>query len=150
MGCDIHVFSEVRTPTGWVCQQEPEEDGEDIYLPNVPSYGGRNYPLFALLAGVRGEFAESWEPRGFPDDSSKEVAESFDFWDSDAHTPSHQTLGELQRKAAELLIRDKPNGSNIEYAFNGLTTLIRAVKDSLGNGTNLSDEDVRIVYWFDN
>lgn len=62
---------------------------------------GRNYPLFAILAGVRndmGLFLPIADPRGVPDDASREtlwsVARNLGYED-DAHDHSWVTLGEL-------------------------------------------------------
>lgn len=59
MGCDIHLMAEIK-------------HSKDNYWQtalNQP-YLGRNYTLFALIAGVRGYFEESLEPKGFPNDAS--------------------------------------------------------------------------------
>lgn len=58
MGCDIHGFVRVRS----------HKAGPWHFVSTVPS--GRNYALFALLAGVRNydEAEPISEPRGLPDD----------------------------------------------------------------------------------
>lgn len=58
MGCDIHGFVRVRS----------HKAGPWHFVSTVPS--GRNYALFALLAGVRNydEATPISEPRGLPDD----------------------------------------------------------------------------------
>lgn len=60
-------------------------------------YHGRNYHLFAILAGVRdyGDTKPIVPPRGVPDDMSEEVAKDFNGWGGDAHSPTWYFLDEL-------------------------------------------------------
>lgn len=109
MGCDIHLHVEVR-----------DQSGNWSELEGAPSYRGRNYELFAMLADVRnygetpGEISEAdWlasadhgmlhsdridpidEPRGLPDDVSAAVQQSSDEWGIDGHSHSWFTVEEL-------------------------------------------------------
>jgi hypothetical protein len=69
---------------------------------------GRNYGLFAILAGVRNgrgfagvKIGEPTtpisEPRGIPEDASPAYREIAEHWGSDGHSHSWLTLAELQR-----------------------------------------------------
>lgn len=64
MGCDIHGHIEVRTPIGtWELFASP-----DIW---------RNYALFGLLAGIRGEGPAIVAPRGIPRDISRGLVQAY-------------------------------------------------------------------------
>lgn len=151
MGCDIHDFVEHRTPSGvWQCHHAlRNEDGrtwlDDLDIP-------RNYALFALLAGVRGEFDFSFGERGFPEDASPPVRKEYETWASDAHTPSYLTLRELKQKALELLLFTNKQQLEVRNAQQALRKLIEQLSN-LGpeeDGPPLSDEEIRLVFWFDN
>jgi len=60
-------------------------------------YAGRNYYLFTILAGVRGNRDDESisEPRGVPDDISDAYREQLRQWEGDAHSKSYFTLKEL-------------------------------------------------------
>lgn len=81
MGCDIHLYVEVR------------EDGQWVNKPLRHTYDGRNYNLFAILAGVRNrhDILPISDPRGLPPDVSKEVEGEAD----GDHSHSWLTLAEL-------------------------------------------------------
>lgn len=96
MGCDIHMFVEVKNDGKWKAvprrtRPEPEYSQWDKRTIECP-YDDRNYDLFAMLANVRngvgfagirtGEgFVPISMPKGFPDDASDEVLLEF------AYTP---------------------------------------------------------------
>jgi hypothetical protein len=105
MGCDIHLYTEklksVNSVDKWVnCDHwklnpyfgydEYEEEWELVSL-----YRGRNYGLFSLLAGVRGN-DEICPPKGLPDDVSDIIKKNSDRWGSDGHSHSYFTLAELK------------------------------------------------------
>lgn len=154
MGCDIHHYLERKTDTGWKClnQLDPdfdpkyrEEYGEEPCLDKLPTR--RNYPLFALLAEVRGDFKYSFKERGIPEDMSPEVAEEYESWSGDAHTPSWLLLSELQVKATELLIVQHEEG--LSWAAQSLVELIQIIKDFPG-AEGAQEDELRMVFWFDN
>jgi len=103
MGTDIHVATEVRRGGAWHPADKWKDD--DGYLSNYDSavYTGRNYDLFAMLAGVRNGrgfagvatgsgFEPLAEPRGIPDDVSDVVGR----WARDGdHSHSYATVAEL-------------------------------------------------------
>lgn len=93
MGCDIHIWAEVRENGKWKMKG--------------PVDLNRNYNLFAILANVRngrgfagiktGEgFNPISDPKGVPDDASPEYKEKVSDWDGDGHSHSFHTLKELQ------------------------------------------------------
>ncbi len=94
MGCDIHAFVEKRTEGKWECITEIEDD-EGYLSPKKQIYSERNYSLFGILAGVRGDSKPIKEPVGLPDDVSEMVKKISDQWDSDGHSHSYYTLKEL-------------------------------------------------------
>lgn len=98
MGCDIHMYAEVRREKEWAkvgsVFKSTWSDEEKTDHP----YNGRNYELFAFLAGVRNRFDVEpiAEPRGYPEGISVEVKKELDDWDSDGHSASWFSLKELQ------------------------------------------------------
>lgn len=105
MGCDIHIYTEVKdsdgnwrsvdfyTPNEYYEAGTAKEDEAEFELHEF--YSRRSYELFTALAGVRGKPVKSLEPKGFPQDASGRVRKTFDRWGSGAHTPSYLTLKEL-------------------------------------------------------
>jgi hypothetical protein len=111
MGCDIHIYTEARkyinnTPTwanvdNWRYNpyyDKEDPDGEEK-MDIEPIYRGRDYSLFSILANVRNwdennQFIS--EPRGLPEDVSKQTKAASDRWDSDGHSHSYFTLKELK------------------------------------------------------
>jgi len=84
MGCDIHFYVEKKQDGRWVSADEWEPSPD--YVPGEGDrereirysrrfYSGRNYGLFAILAGVRNYWGINpiAEPRGVPDDVSDET-----------------------------------------------------------------------------
>lgn len=109
MGCDIHLYVEKRENGKWVHAQNHLLVGDD-QVPDVPYeqkiYSGRNYSLFAILAGVRNGigfagcdtgdgFKPICEPKGYPCDVSPEIAAIAASWGQDAHSASWHTLADL-------------------------------------------------------
>ena len=81
-----------------------KKNQDGTYTP-VDIYDGRDYELFGLLAGVRGDFSGLFSidggagylhhPRGLPDDLSPEVKEEYgdgEYW----HTPTWYDYSELR------------------------------------------------------
>lgn len=123
MGCDIHMFAEVRNSEGgwdkvdkifdstYYRPDEKTETLEDGYIWNDPKtdepYEGRNYVLFAILADVRNGYGfagvRTHDPvvplfagRGIPSDASAEYKQIVEDWDIDGHSHTYATLAELQ------------------------------------------------------
>ena len=165
MGCDIHLFAEVKKkkifidwltfwkPKEWVSidkwtknkyYEEGNDDGEQEYeiaRDNRFYSGGRNYNLFCALCGVRSHsFRDSpnciSEPKGLPNDVSQEVKEQSEIYGSDGHSHSWNTLKELR---------------DFDWSGYGETTkcFLDEVIPKMA-AQNVKDSDVRIVYFFDN
>lgn len=142
MGCDIHLYSEVKVKGQWYCYGHP----------NVP----RCYPLFALMADVRnneGEYHPVSKPKGLPKDCSVVTREAANAY-QDGHSHSWLSAVELVKlEEAWKSIREvgKWEGSDLEHHYFGYLE---------GNGwagftkypTDRKEwiEDVRFVFWFDN
>ena len=115
MGCDIHMYAEVKKNNKWSkvgdvfenmwYSKDRELSDWNKPLTDTP-YDGRNYDLFAILADVRnghgfagcvtGErFNPISEPKGLPDDVSKKIKKESDKWDGDGHSHSYFTVKEL-------------------------------------------------------
>lgn len=204
MGCDIHLFCEIKKDGEWKYSgkifknpyfepDKPNEVEEDGFEWNAEytdePYHGRNYDLFGILADVRNGvgfagcdrgdgFNPIDEPRGLPDDVSPEIEKKSDDWGGDGHSHSYFTVKELldydwtqttkhrgfvsSAEAAKFRrTGEKPdswcgwtnqkNYEQIEWeepysesAGHFLTDIIPELQ-KLG-----SDEDVRMVFWFDN
>ena len=109
MGCDIHMYCEAKkTLNGkpqWVNADHwrlnkyfgvfDDDEGEEYEV--VSLYSSRNYELFNALAGVRGGKGNPIcsEPKGLPNDVTKQVAAASDRWNGDGHSHSYLTLQEL-------------------------------------------------------
>ena len=64
MGCDIHLHLEY-------CVYGTPTDGSPKYWSYMGElHPGRNYDVFAGMAGVRGHFDYTVEPKGYPEDIS--------------------------------------------------------------------------------
>ncbi|QXC59358.1 hypothetical protein KSP35_13190 [Aquihabitans sp. G128] len=145
MGCDIHMWVEtfgeddawavVRPadvglePRGW-----NDDDGFEQYDGGWDT--GRDYLIFAALAGVRNSYEVEpiASPRGLPGDLSQAVAADAAGWLGDGHSYSWLSLGEVtaydwdrfaERQPAQWLAR--------------LTDALASVRTP-----------VRLVFWFDN
>lgn len=132
MGCDIHVFVEVKKDDKWLLMDHPH-----VY---------RNYQLFGRIAGVRDTDIEPIvSPRGLPENLSEGTQLHWDYWNGDAHTP-----GWLTGKEAEHLSQHAQDFCGPKayihpclfgYLFNmGLTWFPE----------NSGISDSRVVFWFDN
>lgn len=165
MGCDIHAMMEKKGRYGyWKNAGDP-----DI---------GRDYEMFAVLAGVRNDndIEPISPPKGLPDDASGAFEGWFAAWGSDAHSASYLTLKELKEANLDqefddeslILAKDK-DGKIIETCaatsgkylgkvghrklfelwgrkrWDELLDKLESLKDP-----EHTDEDVRVVFFFDN
>ena len=106
MGCDIHLFSEKKKSINgedkwvnadyWEINPYFETDKTEQELDIVSIYDNRNYDLFNILAGVRGNGPSISQARGLPNDVSSIVKKESDRWDDDGHSHSYFTLAELK------------------------------------------------------
>lgn len=108
MGCDIHMHVEYKyrlkdDNAHWMCGDyfklnpfRDKYDNEEKYT-LVGFHDDRNYDLFSILANVRNYGRNEYidDPRGLPDDVTKEVKEYCDKWGIDGHSHSYFTLKEL-------------------------------------------------------
>lgn len=159
MGCDIHLFAEAKIKRSfierlkfWVKPKWTTIDvwelDEDYIPPRIivpyekRTYtGGRNYNLFTALCGVRsghfyGESPMLSEPKGLPDDCCDEIRRESELWDGDGHSHSFNTLKELKE------FDWSPYGDTVSYFLNEVIPKLELI--------GVDDEDVRIVYFFDN
>ena len=153
MGCDIHMQVEYRTKVGgtmqWCDGNLYEVNKFHIKYPDEPKYirvhlnnERRNYTLFGLLAGVRNyDIKPIASPRGFPNDASKPIAEEYDSWGLDAHSASWLTLAELMNAA-----RTHPDllddlVAELHTHFHRLFPVPSPL---------ITQNELRIVFWFDN
>ena len=121
MGCDIHIYTEVKkegkwraiqVPNGWkkylegCLERATKQDSINYYkarLEEEPDkvyegiYSGRNYDLFAILANVRNKygFRPISMPKGLPEDISETVKLEAEEWAGDGHSHSYHTLQDL-------------------------------------------------------
>lgn len=161
MGCDIHLFVEVRRkgkwqPAGRLVKNEWYDQKEKASCHNLKYvrekfYDGRYYWLFGILAGVRSNaFEPIVEPRGVPDDASKEVRYQIDGWGSDGHTHSWLTLEDI----LEYMWSPRGKRAIKELGANGFfddvkgSTVQRLVE--IASDPKLTPDDLRIVFFFDN
>jgi hypothetical protein len=139
MGCDIHLYIEVKTENGW-----------ELYAhPNIK----RNYSLFAKLANVRNEnkhIIPIDNPRGLPKDISYLVKKEYEYMGSDVHSTSFISMNEIEELQKWInttkLFGDSYLDNDLEHSI--LHTYLK------GNCfySKLPDWifDVRFVFWFDN
>ena len=170
MGCDLHWHSETRVDGQWKCDQANtrtieivdygDRKQEHIEMDDFPGRS-RDYWFFGLLAeGVRTNWAWSFPYQGsVPDDLSDEVAELYKRWDCDAHSAGSVTraqllakLEELKLIQAELLIN--PPSADESYKAQGpahhVYRLNQVIADMRALSPDVSDDDHRLVFWFDN
>lgn len=157
MGCDIHLFVEVRRQGKWA-QVVHAPSGSVRPDDDSPTYGdqfyaGRNYGLFTILANVRPyghpNLAPMSKPRGLPKDVSKEVTAISEHWNGDGHSHSHHTLNELMAYAyGETWISQRTINR-----LDGVTSEFQVTLEKLCEflvEPGISPDDIRIVFWFDN
>ena len=155
MGCDIHIYAERFTLSGWVL----------VNCDCIGDLESRSYGTFGFLAGVRNysDVPCIAEPRGLPDDVSLEVEKDYDDWRDDAHSASWLGIGELATFDYDAIMEDrrvtKQTGPR---SFNGGCTCepgggkSMSYRDFLGDGFVKAVQSMqaagveRIVFWFDN
>lgn len=116
-----------------------EEQDLGHWYPVAEFRGNRNYILFGLLAGVRGE-SPLFDPRGLPEDMSYAYTKAAA--DSEAWTHSHSwlTLDELRQVRKAYRRISKAEGF-AGYSID-LDSWIAVMKKR--------PHDTRIIFWFDN
>lgn len=155
MGCDIHLYVEKKeygygedsNKFVWISLDKWTEQGEydNIYLDvhyKDRLYRDRNYNLFCALSGAtshRFNNAPNFMPaKGIPNDCSKLISNAIKHWEGDGHSHSYLTLKELREF-------DWSSYGNTcdEFRLDTLQKL-GILKESM------TDEDIRIVFFFDN
>ena len=207
MGCDINLYVEYKKELPIKNSNKREEkwvsgdyfkfnpfkdlwDGEEN-LERMELYGGRNYSLFATLAGVR-DYTNSIipvsEPKGIPNDCCDYIREEKKRWGCDGHTHSWLTLKEIKEyqstkpvlprtgllSPADVIEFDK-NGTHPKSWCQGTNQEGYERREWLEENESLiplidlmqkrakelmqyewqdydikNDENIRIVFWFDN
>ncbi|MGN4944622.1 hypothetical protein [Bacillus cereus group sp. MYBK104-1] len=207
MGCDIHVYAEVRhfshndqeRKNGvWVNVDKWTRSVDNVIYPEDYSkkwevdyvdrmYKGRNYALFAILADVRNywDINPISKAKGLPENISPEVKDLSDYWGGDGHSHSYLTLNELlsfnwekETEASDFVspsrldekinslgdkyISHKPNslGFSITYKttfkelcaefIETIEKLEKFVRQSDTPTWCITEDDIRLVFWFDN
>ena len=147
MGCDIHVYLEKNVDEKYDIWQRVGLYRIDEYDKNikvVDPYNCRNYDLFAILAGVRGQKDALVSPRGLPKNLSQEVEKEEKWWEGGYHTPTWYDLSELYlyRK----MYKDKEDYGclinfvdSIEYYLDFAGEYVYEVKPN----------QYRVIMWFD-
>lgn len=170
------MFIEYRIDKGeW--QADPHHTAyEDEYIRSVTATG-RNYALFAALAGVRGKGPA---PRDLPDDVSVVVKKASDMWGCDGHSHSWISLKEFAKLIGgnkgwhRFGIKTHPKSKDAffewdDYSYDGKdkpmrpncwSTIVNYCNDIEENIDHILIDrhilgqnhkvDVRLVYWFDN
>lgn len=153
MGCDIHMFFQVR------------DSLESLTWKNIDiDYGQRNYGVFAWLADVRNYSAiiPLSEPRGYPEDFNKH-----EIYLRCNHSASYFLLSELLDVDYETVIKDRRYTEKVsENYYNRAATAAAGcgtymtLKSFLGSSwmefiyklrdLGLDRNNVRIVFDFDN
>ncbi len=105
MGTDIFLYAERYIDGQWrflgeMLENKYDTDGNNPYYP-ADLYNVRNYGLFAILAGIRNDLEEPFEPiaprRGIPSDLSPELSSWYASFQDDEMLlyPGWLTLEEL-------------------------------------------------------
>lgn len=110
-------------------------------------YDGRDYRLFAILAGVRNYGGEEplFEPRGIPGDASPEFRRLCEQWDGDAHSTGWLDLEDI----TALIVANAPlaheGGENpMSWFYQQAVVLMQRIAAKQG------PKNVRVVFFFDN
>lgn len=170
MGCDMHEHFEVRTSEGWKRIQVREDLNWDTATPqeeeaywSLPLFIGRDYDLFAVLAGVRNRL--NVRPivacRGIPGDASAEVREAWTQAEHspEVHSPSWLSLDELLTFDWDqpLVHLETEAAQDAPWAQREIVTYRDAVADTNFMTQGLAElqkfvddpRDLRMVFWFD-
>ena len=142
MGCDIHLFAEIKVNGVWHCHTVLDVR--------------RNYELFNKMAGVRGDgLGVIAAPKGLPDDLSVVTQLYVEHWNEDGHTHSWlnaeeiylleewmEEFGHTFRQFAGL----PWTPDNLGYLFGSSYGAWHTYPNDRPDGI----EDIRFVFWFDN
>jgi len=175
MGCDIHIWAEVRDKKTGTWTMVGEEFSLDDWTKEYRKkdktehpFDHRDYSVFAFFADVRNyDHCEPLsEPRGIPEDSDDWIINEYERWNGDAHSASYLTLRELSefdydkkfwnRRIEKQLSPNSWTGAGLAEEGEGK---IISYRENFGKQyfTHLEElkqlgdpDDVRIVFFFDN
>lgn len=160
MGCDIHLYLEKKvydypkeekknrkwlSLDKWVQNEDSLSDNDSLVWDTIykeSTYnGGRNYNLFTALANVRSGYFDPpapfiSAPKGLPHDVSIPIKMRSEYYGSDGHSHSWLTLKELK-----------------EFDFSRFGDTCKEFIDEVipkMEAQEVDDDEVRIVFWFDN
>lgn len=142
MGCDIHLFTEVKLAGKWHTYSTPDID--------------RWYALFEKMAGVRGDESNAIAPpRGLPADISAVAAWEADNWSLDGHSHSWLNAAEIAELCEWAEAQRKlhhPEGwrswemDSVGYLCGNGWSSFHKYPEHREPGL----EDIRWIFWFDN
>lgn len=158
MGCDIHLYTEVKDTTNnekrWRNCDDWRLDkyyGVDPYTQQFEVheiYGDRNYNLFGYLAGVRDTSVEPIsQPRGLPTDVSKPTLHEHELWNGGGHSHSYLSFSEIEN-----FRKHNPDATSLDPLLEAMTERLRD-EMWISRDAPIPDDkkhDFRIVFWFDN
>lgn len=147
MGCDIHIYKEKlvdgkwATADTWQCEKESDDqDGTFHYYTNDNSgLEDRNYSAFGILAGVRGDYLDSYkmDPKGLPEQMSEETERQYESWKLDAHGISYLSINELRN------LQHIIENETIKITGFGTVSNIEKLNEQLDSGV---DPDWDLIY----
>lgn len=150
MGCDIHMVLEQKVGNHWIGQHKFRaiRDKERGWVGWRAIE--RRYPLFADLAGVRGEPEDTrgMAARGMPLDASPLARQFAEKWGNDGHSHTWRTAEDfayLHAKHTDELTKilaEKVKGETRDPLFDYAYELLGL--------DDLPSEDYRLVIFFDN
>ena len=169
MGCDIHMFLEYKIDDGkWTPHKGhrviTEDKGTVNEFKHVSTIDatGRNYFLFAALAGVRGPGPD---PKGIPKDLSDTIHIGVHQYGNDGHSHSYMSIEEFEEVLKKCNFKETDR-TDIFYDWKTLdfesrppdfTTIVAACKKEQEefNIDNIlldskSTIQYRVVFFFDN
>lgn len=145
-----------RTPEDLAEDQARYDELPDQYVRYEDEwYHGRDYQLFsALVPGLRGDSDNAvFEERGWPDDASLLNQEYMEEWGLDGHSPSWQTLAELETVDWDAKLSwtySMPDGKSVEGRNGEWENLLQRMRELADDKCGGDRTAVRIVYFFDN
>ena len=176
MGCDIHIYVEVKKNGKWEHFKENHFEASDFdksyYKKEKVSqpFDWRHYAMFGVLAGVRNrDVVPIKEKRGLPEDISEDVKISRESYGEEGHSTSYLTARELYEfdynknpfsgltKRKVLLEKVAKETTFLEenkiedYEYYDLIHPESMFFTHINELCQLGDlDDVRVVFWFDN
>lgn len=174
MGCDIHLYVEVRDRETYkwepIAVQNPYQEYVDLktgekHHPDIYPYHGRDYELFGILAGVRCDIYDRMTDfnRGLPVDASDYVRKEWGHGKDYFHSATWYTLSELRAYGANKKNFHSVNYKNLDFADEldeikkddkSMRRRFNSFVDEIDNFAELffpgvPEENVRAVMWFD-